>query len=175
MERRTFVSSAGVALGTALAGCPGSTEDSDTSNGAYSVSIEPMGEASFDAVPETWTALLPSYADTGFAFGAGQTEGIQLLYRYASRFYGELPGVEFDDDAVVTLNDDGVDKELFYEFDADVHFVEPNQLIHWYEWSEDDVAEIDDNVGPFFGNFVRRRRCSSARSATRRSSISTRT
>lgn len=132
-------------------------ESSSQSENTYSVTMEPMGAVTFDGPPEDWVALLPSYADMGVALGAGQSLGIQLPYRYASEFYEELPGVEYDPDAVTTLYQDGVDKERFYEMDAAVHFMEPNQLIHWYGWDESDVTEIADEVGPFFGNFIRRR------------------
>ena len=148
--------------GGVLAGCAGQSDPQSTptqsaEEESYSVSMEPMGSVTFDGPPEDWVALLPSYADMGIALDAGQTLGIQLPYRYASHFYDELPGVEYDPDAVTTLNQDGVDKEQFYEIDADVHFMEPNQLIHWYDWDESDIEEIERNVGPFFGNFIRRR------------------
>ncbi|QLH77491.1 ABC transporter substrate-binding protein [Halosimplex rubrum] len=132
-------------------------ESATQAEDGYTVSMEPMGPVTFDGPPEDWVALLPSYADMGIALDAGQTLGIQLPYRYASHFYDELPGVEYDPDAVTTLYQDGVDKERIYELDADVHFMEPNQLIHWYGWDEGDVEEIASNVGPFFGNFIRRR------------------
>ncbi|MGQ3411405.1 ABC transporter substrate-binding protein [Natrinema sp. LN54] len=116
-----------------------------------------MGAVEFDEPPEEWTALLPSYADMGFALGGGQTLGIQGHDRYATEAYDELPGVEFDESAVRQLNDNGVDKELFYELEAEAHFMEPNQLRNWYGWSESDVEEIETALGPFFGNFIRRR------------------
>ncbi|WP_436347450.1 ABC transporter substrate-binding protein [Natronorubrum sp. FCH18a] len=158
--RRAFVGTGLAVGGTLLAGCVSGT-DGDESNGSdadpYAVEMEPMGDVEFEHPPERWLALLPSYADMGFALGAGQTLGIQLPERYATEYYDELPGVEFDADEVVRLNNDGVDKELFYELDADVHFMEPNQLIHWYNWSETDVEDIESSLGPFFGNFIRRR------------------
>lgn len=157
--RRRFLSVSGaVALGGA-AGCssPGDASENGETDGTHAVSMEPMGRVEFDGVPERWTALLPSYADMGIALDAGQTLGIQKPERYASHFYDELPGVEYDPDEVATLNQDGVDKELFYELESDVHFMEPNQLIQWYGWDRDDVREVENNLGPFFGNFVRRR------------------
>ncbi|WP_120245273.1 ABC transporter substrate-binding protein [Halopiger aswanensis] len=116
-----------------------------------------MGAVEFDGPPERWTALLPSYADMAFALGGGQTLGIQGHKRYATEAYDELPGIEYDESEIRDLNQQGIDKELFYEMDADVHFMEPNQLIHWYDWDRSDVDEIASNVGPFFGNFGRRR------------------
>ncbi|WP_425492913.1 ABC transporter substrate-binding protein [Natrinema amylolyticum] len=116
-----------------------------------------MGEVEFQEAPERWTALLPSYADMGFALGGGETLGIQGHDRHATEAYDELPGVEYDVDGIRELNDDGVDKEVFYEMAADIHFMEPNQLINWYGWSEADVADIESATGPFLGNFIRRR------------------
>ena len=171
--RRDYIKYGGTVVGGGLlAGCAGDdgSEATQTSDGtetsaestteedeSYTVSMEPMGPVTFDGPPEDWVALLPSYADMGMALDAGQTLGIQLPYRYASHFYDDLPGVEYDPDAVTTLYQDGVDKERIYEIDADVHFIEPNQLIHWYDWDESDTEEIERNVGPFFGNFIRRR------------------
>ncbi|EMA33143.1 ABC transporter substrate-binding protein [Haloarcula japonica] len=178
ITRRTYIEGSGAALlAGALAGCSEDTtsagranesspaiesetvERSGTVTGdSYNVSMEPMGEVQFDGPPETWVALLGSYADMGFALGAGQTIGTQLPYRYATHFYEELPDVTYDPDSVTTLYQSGsVDKERFYEMDADLHFMEPNQLIYWYDWDEADVEEIAENVAPFFGNFIRRR------------------
>ncbi|MFC3956899.1 ABC transporter substrate-binding protein [Halovivax cerinus] len=158
MRRRTFIAGAtGVASGI-VSGCLTKAGDEpDETTGSYTVSMEPMGTVSFDEPPEDWVALLPSYADMGIALDVGQTLGIQLPYRYASHVYEELPGVEYDPDDVRTLYQNGVDKELFYAMQADVHFMEPKQMIQWYGWSRADVADIETNVGPFFGNFIRRR------------------
>ncbi|WP_180843021.1 ABC transporter substrate-binding protein [Natrinema zhouii] len=116
-----------------------------------------MGEVEFSGPPERWTALLPSYADMGFALGGGETLGIQGHDRHATEAYDELPGIEYDADGIRELNDNGVDKEVFYEMEAEVHFMEPNQLLNWYGWSEGDVEDIETAAGPFFGNFIRRR------------------
>ncbi len=63
----------------------------------------------------------------GMALDAGQTLGIRGL-PVGHRDDEEVPGVEYDPDAVTTLYQDGVDKELFYEIDADVHFIDPHIL-----------------------------------------------
>jgi iron complex transport system substrate-binding protein len=173
MHRRAFIAS-GVGTATALlSGCsessdgtgstPSEERTATATTGAvegdvtHTVSMEPMGPVEFEGVPDDWVALLPSYADMGVALDVGQSLGIQLPGRYASQFYEEIPGVSYDEGDVVTLNDGGVDKEVFYELDADVHFMEPNQLINWYDWDERDVEEVASNVGPFLGNFIRRR------------------
>ena len=155
--RREFLGSGAAVGGALLAGCVSGDETDSNDGDTYTISIEPMGAVEFEEPPERWTALLPSYADMGFALGGGQSLGIQGHNRHATEAYDELPGLEFDEDDVRELNDDGVDKEVFYDMEADVHFMEPNQLIHWYGWDESDVDDIETTVGPFFGNFVRRR------------------
>lgn len=175
--RRAFVATGATIGGAVLAGCTSGSEressdagdgedgtgggnETDDRNGAdesYAVTMEPMGAVEFEGPPDRWMALLPSYADMGVALGAGQSLGIQSPERYATHFYEEIPGLEYDPDDVLTLDQNGVDAEAFYEMGAEVHFVEPNQLIQWYDWDESDVEEIETEVGPFFGNFIRRR------------------
>ncbi|GGM51989.1 ABC transporter substrate-binding protein [Haloarcula argentinensis] len=115
-----------------------------------------MGAVEFDSPPERWTALLPTFADMAFALGGGQTLGIQDHARFATEVFEALPGVEFNADEIVELVNDGVSKELFYEMNADIHFIDPHLLRLWYDWDQADINEISDNLGPFFGNFIRR-------------------
>jgi iron complex transport system substrate-binding protein len=182
LTRRGCLKYGGTIAGSGLlAGCSGTSEPSssspksrtsstqtavsetvsetDTATGSdepYTVTIEPMGEVAFDGPPERWTALLPTFADMAFALGGGQTLGIQNHDRFGSEAFEELPGIDFDADDTVELVADGVSKELFYEMNADVHFIDPHILRLWYGWDQSDVDEIADNVGPFFGNFIRR-------------------
>lgn len=52
-----------------------------------------------------------------------------------------------------------IDKEIIYEIDADVHLVDPIFVAqNYWEWDEADVKEISENVGPFFGSYIRRDR-----------------
>jgi iron complex transport system substrate-binding protein len=115
-----------------------------------------MGAVEFDGPPERWTAFLPTFADMAFALGGGQTLGIQNHDRFASEVFEELPGIEYNVDDVVELVADGVNKELFYKMDADVHFIDPHLLRLWYNWDQADIDEVTENLGPFFGNFIRR-------------------
>lgn len=163
--------------GGLLAGCSGasrsggSSTDSNTSStrtaasgtdagtrtgDSYTVEMEPMGAVEFDGPPERWTALLPTFADMAFALGGGRTLGIQDHDRFASEVFEDLPGVKFDADGIVELVGNGVSKELFYEMNADVHFIDPHLLRLWYDWDQADIDEVGSNLGPFFGNFIRR-------------------
>nr|WP_211338344.1 ABC transporter substrate-binding protein [Haloterrigena salifodinae] len=154
--RRKFIGAGAATGGALLAGCISGDAMDGSSGEAYTVSMEPMGEVEFEGVPERWTALLPSYADMAFALGGGQTLGIQNHARFGTEVYDELPGIEFDEDEVTELTEGGVDTELFYEMDADAHFIDPHILTHWYDWDRDDVDQVRTDVGPFFGNFIRR-------------------
>ncbi len=142
-------------LGT-TAGCLGSDEESDDDgDGAYSVTMEPVGTVEFDAVPETWLAFTGDYADMGVALGQGDgLAAIGLRNRYAAHHYEKLPGVAVDPADLTQLWDGGTDKEIFYELEADVHVVDPNFMINRLGWSRDDVDEIAETVGPFVGNTI---------------------
>jgi iron complex transport system substrate-binding protein len=134
-----------------------STPDQKTSEkNSYTVSIEPMGDVEFEKPPEQWTALLPTFADMAFALGGGQTLGIQNRRRYANEAFDALPGVKHNQDEIVDLVSGNVDKELFYDMDADAHFIDPHILRLWYDWDQADIDEVATNLGPFFGSFIRR-------------------
>ncbi|MDS0222364.1 ABC transporter substrate-binding protein [Haloarcula sp. S1AR25-5A] len=91
-----------------------------------------------------------------FALGGGQTLGIQNHDRFANEVFENLPEVEFQADEIMELVGDGVSKEAFYKMDADVHFIDPHILRLWYDWDQADIDEVTENLGPFFGNFIRR-------------------
>ncbi|MFW5938936.1 MAG: ABC transporter substrate-binding protein [Halolamina sp.] len=132
----------------------GETE-SGNGDGSYTVSMEPVGDVEFDAVPETWVANNGSYADMGAALGKQPPEALWLASRYHTQYYDEIDGVSVDASGITDLSDDGVDKELFYEFGADVHVIDPNFLMNRFDnWDEEDITEIEENVGPFFGNSI---------------------
>jgi len=126
---------------------------------SYTVGIKPIGDVTFEEPPKQWTAFLPTFADMAFALGSGQTLGIQNHDRYANEAFDALPGVKHDQDEIVDLVSGGVDKELFYDMDANAHFVDPHILKLWYDWDQDDIDEVATNLGPFFGSFIRRHSC----------------
>jgi iron complex transport system substrate-binding protein len=131
-----------------------------TGGGPYSVSMAPMGEVTFDAVPETWVPYGGDYADMGVALGqADGLVGIGQSGEYYTDPYDELPGVSVDKSEIADndLVEAGMSKELFYELESDVHVVDTGMLRNWFDWSDGDIAEIRDGVGPFLGNMIFRR------------------
>ncbi|QIB76201.1 ABC transporter substrate-binding protein [Halogeometricum borinquense] len=170
--RREWITYGGAVLaGGLLAGCTGESEgstsptaDTETEtaeeSGSYTVSMEPVGELTFESVPDRWVAYDGGYADMGVALGKtdGMT-GIGGSGRYYTDVYDELPGVSVERDMLEAndLGDADMSKEVFYELDNDVHLMDPQMLVNWFGWSETDVDEIATNVGPFFGNLIFRR------------------
>ncbi|WP_327053836.1 ABC transporter substrate-binding protein [Halomicrococcus gelatinilyticus] len=174
--RRRFLKG-GAATGAALlAGCTGDTSDGDTTttstttdgtstgatstettttDGPYSVSMKPVGEVTFESVPETWVANNGSWADMGAALGVEPPKAVWLPSRYRTKYYDEIPGVSVDKSGMQALSNDGVSKELFYQLDGDVHVIDPNFLKNRFKgWEQSDVDEIEKNIAPFFGNSI---------------------
>ncbi|WP_049954378.1 ABC transporter substrate-binding protein [Halostagnicola larsenii] len=150
-----------IAAGGLLAGClsgedgPG-TDSTENGNG-YTVSMEPVGEVSFGEVPERWVAYDGGYADMAVALGqADGLMGIGSADRYYTYVYDELPGVDVDQ-SVLEEYPEVQTKEEFYELEADVHLYDPEMLINWFDWDDNDVDEIAQTVGPFYGNLIFRR------------------
>lgn len=178
--RRRFLAGTGVALGTTIAGCSQrSSGDSPTADDAagegatvtesespaptddsYAVEMAPMGEVPFGAVPERWMAYFSNYGDMGIALG--QLDGLEALIfteNWPIEFYDYLPGVDVDFGDVQQLHaEDSIDKEAFYEIDADVHLFDPNFIARLDDsWDQSDFDEVAGNVGPIVGNSIRRR------------------
>jgi len=128
-------------------------EDPETAeDGSYSVSIEPMGEVTFDAVPETWVGNNGSWADMALALGAEPPEAVWLPSRYHTNYYDDIPNVSVDRDGISALYSDGVSKEQFYDLDGDVHIMDPNFLMNRYSgWEQSDIDDISE-IAPLFGN-----------------------
>ncbi|WP_227132942.1 ABC transporter substrate-binding protein [Halorubellus salinus] len=128
---------------------------------SYTVEMAPVGEVEFDAPPEAVTHYFPDYADMAVALGKSDTIlSMGLPSRFHTSHYDELVGVSVDTDSITKLNgDSGIDKETFYELDADVHLIDPQWLVNnsFFGLNESDVDELTDNVAPFVGNTVFRR------------------
>ncbi|WP_418284272.1 ABC transporter substrate-binding protein [Halorubrum sp. DTA46] len=171
---------AGVGL---LAGCVGSTDSDDGStsdpdgadavesgpseatdadgSGAYSVEMAPVGELTFEEPPERVTTYFPGYADMCVALGVEDSlVAMGENYRFHDHHYDELDGVGVDVDGLEDIVlDTGIDKEIFYQLDSDLHLIDPEWLVNnaFFGLERSDVEEIRDNVAPFFGNAVFRR------------------
>jgi iron complex transport system substrate-binding protein len=175
--RREYVTYGGVvASGGLLAGCAGSSDGGSTPDATetesrtptpattedtgYSVTMEPMGTVEFEEPPETWMAFLSTYGDMGVALG--KADGLRGLWdpeTMPTTFYDALPGVDVSFADVTPIAGTGeFDKEVLYELDCDVHLLDPNWLgVLADDWSGDDAEEIATRVGPFLGNYIRRR------------------
>ncbi|WP_135664328.1 ABC transporter substrate-binding protein [Halorhabdus rudnickae] len=121
---------------------------------SYSVSMVPVGDVTFEGVPETWVTNNGSWADMGIALGQDPPAGVWLPSRYHTHYYDEIPGVSVDKSSIERLSQDGVSKERFFAIDADVHVIDPNFITNRFKWTDDDVAEVERDVGPFFGNSI---------------------
>jgi iron complex transport system substrate-binding protein len=179
MNRREYIVATGVGLTGALAGCSGqsaagtdgddgtadatepgttaaeSTATAESTASSYTVSMEPVGDVTFESVPEVWVANNGSWADMGIALGLDAPEGVWLPSRYHTQYYDEIPGVSVDGSSIRELwGDAGVGKEQFYEMDADIHVMDPNFLMSRGTWEQSDIDEIETQIAPFFGNSV---------------------
>lgn len=181
MDRRSFLGVTGAAM-AGLAGCTSggsnntstapatgtATDDTDTQTAgtdtptSYTVSMAPVGDVTFDAVPETVSVYESGYADMVVALGMG--DGLLAVgntARFHTDHYAELDGVSVDKSGITQLLGDSyaIDKELLYELDSDVHLIDPMWLTQngYFKLDQDDVDEVAGNVGPFIGNTVFRR------------------
>lgn len=139
-----------------------STEETTegSGGGSYSVTMAPVGEVTFDAVPERVVQYFPGYADMSVAFGAGDTiASVGVKSRYYTSYYEQLDGVSVDKGSITELYADGIDKELFYEIDSDLHMVDPPWLINnsAFGLTQQDIEAIREQVAPFLGNTIFRR------------------
>ncbi|WP_280587951.1 ABC transporter substrate-binding protein [Halorubrum sp. Boch-26] len=149
----------------------GSSGEGDSGDGdsteSYTAELAPAGEVAFDAVPEDVMVYSLLYADLAVALGHG--DAVNSLGFDADAggntldaYYAGLDGVSFDREGLAQLNTGSgggisVDRELLYELDSDLHLADPCLFVSFDGWSEDDAAEIRDNVGPWFGNIYSRR------------------
>ncbi|GGN09787.1 ABC transporter substrate-binding protein [Halarchaeum nitratireducens] len=166
--RRAYLAGAG-AVGSALvAGCTGGSSDdadetssSTTAGGtsaadSYTASIAPVGEVTFDEVPESAFTMYPQYADMLVALGHGDAVNSLFVPEMSGTtmnyYYEHLDGVAFDWEGLPNPFDNFT-KEFFYNLDSDVHLLGPAWASTQKNWSRSDVDDVVENVGPFFGNF----------------------
>jgi iron complex transport system substrate-binding protein len=162
--RRTVLKTgAGLAAGGALAGCTsdGGGGDDGTTDGSYTVTMAPAGDVSFEDPPENVTHYFPDYGDMAVALGKSDSiQSMGLPSRFHVDHYDELDGVSVDKGSLTKLNgDSGIDKEVFYELDADLHMIDPKWLVNnsFFGLKETDVDELREQVAPFIGNTIFRR------------------
>jgi ABC-type Fe3+-hydroxamate transport system substrate-binding protein len=120
----------------------------------YSVTMAPMGEVEFEAVPESVVVYDSQWADHLVALGQ-QDRIVSLGWpdNYYTGYYDELPGVSFDTSGLPGMWDGGLDKEQFYELDGDVHHVDPCRFTSFDSGMDRaDFEELEESVGPFFAN-----------------------
>jgi iron complex transport system substrate-binding protein len=156
--------------GGLLAGCagqaePGSTpETTETENktetgtaedGSYTVEMFPVGEVEFESVPESVTTYNMGWAD--MVVSLGQADKLRTNRLSAPTLFYDRFDIDYDADYPALWQDGGYSKELFYERDPDVFLIDPNLIENWDDnWDEQDTAEVESNVAPFFGCHNRR-------------------
>lgn len=165
--REEAPSESGDGTGSSSGGPGGDSSDGDANADSYTAAMAPVGEVSFDAVPEDVMVYSLLYADLAVALGHG--DAVNSLGFDADAggntldaYYAALDGVSFDRQGLTQLNSGSgggisVDRELLYELDSDLHLADPALFASFDGWDEDDVAEIRDRVGPWFGNVYSRR------------------
>ncbi|WP_226004388.1 ABC transporter substrate-binding protein [Natrinema salinisoli] len=158
-SRRSFVAT-GIAAGSAaLAGCVSESDGrSETGSDSYTVSMAPMGDVEFDAVPESAFVTFPQYADMAVALGHG--DAVETLFApdmsgsTMNAFYDRLEGVSFEWEGLQNPLDGGLSEEQLYAVDSDVHFLDPSYVVKTDDdWTASDVSEIAETIGPWLGNF----------------------
>lgn len=170
-RRETIKYGGAVIGGGLLAGCTDdggedASGDEEGSTGgneeSYTVSTEPVGEVEFEEVPERWAVYKEAQADMGIALGVadgliGIDSPEDALDPLIDTFYKEVPRFSLDTSDITNIRADGenIDKEIFYEMDADVHLIDPNEAKFRFEWDDGDLEEIE-GIAPFFGHSNRR-------------------
>lgn len=148
-------------VGTVLtAGCTGGlgSEQSTPTAGSDTVAMEPVGNVSFESPPETVVGEWGFVADILTALGHGNTiEAMMDPSFWYTGFYEELDGVPSRDQySIPTIGThDALQRETLYGLDADMLAVDPNKAITTYGLDGDDIAELETNAAPFFGNHSR--------------------
>jgi ABC-type Fe3+-hydroxamate transport system substrate-binding protein len=172
--RREYVKYGGAVIGGGLlAGCAGdgdgsgptrtvaetTTAETDTGTvtaegGSYSVTMAPMGEVEFEAVPQNVFTILGHHTDMLLALGRGDAINAMHGPGYHQALYEKLlhhlDGVSVDWKGLYSSWPPT--KEKLYELDSDVHIADPAKVATADGWDDGDVREIEENVGPWFGN-----------------------
>ena len=136
---------------------PALTQGTDT---AYTVTMSPVGTVRFLRPPQRIVTGDANYTDMLVALGCGSRiiAGASATNLYTG-FYAQLAGLKTGIDPLALQSLDGssgvrlgFDKELLYKLHADIHHLDPLQLMAGGRWTPADIDEITRNVGPFFAN-----------------------
>lgn len=162
-RRETLKYGGALAAGAALAGCSELAGQSDSDSGgaspdSWTVRMEPRTEVTFESVPESVVVYRADYAGMLIALGHGDAlVGMQDTQSLPTEFLEQLPGVSVDPAEITQLRQGGeYDKEIFYEINADLHLIDPNNAKHYFDFDEDDISELETAVAPWLGSFIRR-------------------
>ena len=140
---------------------PTDGEETPTESRERTVEMALTGEVTLEAVPGSVANYFPGYADMAVALGYGDAlNSVGVVDRYHIDHYEELDGVSVDTDSMTELvTDSGIDKEVFYDLDSDLHLIDPGWLVNngFFGLEDGDVEELSANVAPFLGNTVFRR------------------
>jgi iron complex transport system substrate-binding protein len=175
--RRDYVKYGGAVIGgSLLAGCTGESEPGETSeatatqtttaateadaettepDASYTVRVDPLGEFTFERVPERYAANDLMSADIAHALGKSEMiAGPGDMDRWPTFFYDQLPNVSFGtDDALELFSESGYDQEVFYEADPDVNLIDPGMARNYMQFDDAEVEELAENTGPFVTPF----------------------
>ena len=181
--RRDYLTYGGAVVGGGLlAGCTGTSDDSGSppesdGNGTaatnetasstgdesedtggdepYTVEMFPVGEVTFESVPQSVTTYSMAWAD--MVVSLGQADKLQTDRLSGPTLFYDRFDIDYDRDWPPLWQDGGMPKEVFYEHDPDAFLIDPNLIQAWDDgWDDSDVEEIESNVAPFFGCMNRR-------------------
>jgi ABC-type Fe3+-hydroxamate transport system substrate-binding protein len=180
--RRDYLKYGGAVVGgTAIAGCASQSDDATTTEAAstdadtatatatetdeatetteapesWSATMPPVGTLEFEDAPQALFDSEGFVADIATALGHGDVVEAFSYEKWPTLFYEELDGVDPSTDFNNSLMSDGAaDKEVFYQVDPDLITIDPNLMMGW-ELDAADVEEIQENVGPIFGQRAR--------------------
>jgi ABC-type Fe3+-hydroxamate transport system substrate-binding protein len=157
-RRETIRTGGAVAVGGLLAGCAdlvGQGEESDSeSDASYTATIAPVGEVEFAEKPSDVFSITSHHADMAFALGYGNDLNAVYAPGYndslINAFAAALDGVSVDWSEL--YDSWNPVKEKLYDLNSDIHLADPANVLTMGNWSQEDIQEIEDTVGPWFGN-----------------------
>lgn len=155
-SRRQFLARSVMFCGGLLA-WPAASANSEKA--VYGVSLSPVGTVYFSSAPRKVVVYDANYVDMLVALNLGDrivAAGFPGEFEtlYIPNFYRQLPGVTFRASGIQPLYSagSGLDKEVLYSLNADIHHIDPVHLKNFSHWTDKDIDEIERNVAPFFAN-----------------------